>query len=768
MNRVHDDLVTIIDAVEIRSPRDYIVLGERRALRAVNPPDPGSSTPIISVLAEDLYNRLYMRPSSPLQAIVGVLERRDLVAALSAANAGSGTWEPGWTLHSSEGKELTAVKDGLVFSFPEANVRMDGGAIRPGERCRVRVPKERRGLIPGFYMAIGDAEEVCDDPSPLLRFYWHIMPEAAVSLVAAATTLLNESRIPFRIKVPKDPGAFCRADAGVLYIQGRDLTAIMPLISQIHSGVASGLRPNVPLFTKRLADGLGFAEDIALSRSFGQHRCRLVAEALWESFGRDEADRDARIASLATAFLRIGLDPIQPHRGPRWRPEFEPEPLTAASMFLAACASETFAARHSTPAPISPLEAAIRIGRELCRLACWDSDERLCNWVGRSTAEGDPISGMITPTSAALGPDVYVGSAGVSLFLVQLYAAAGEEEFRRTALGGIARSIGQLSLPPAKDSLPPLSYYSGALGIAHTALRISALTGEGDLLAAAESIVGTLAESMSKPHDLDVIGGNAGAIPVLLAMSRTPELKHYGELAIALGEELCRIDLSRSGVRCLRATPEGIALLEGSTRSGLSHGAAGVGLALLELHAATGRARFRDAARRAFDYEDTLFEAHRGNWADLRRPGGSSRYELAWCNGAPGIALARLHASALDPAWSERYLEMARVGIATTLDAIETHLGIPRYDATPCHGLTGLIEIVWVAAQTFGNATYSCRASDAAQALIDRYAMNGDWPSGLYSGGWNPSLMLGIAGIGYTFLRLHDPEHVPSVLWIGI
>ncbi len=28
--------------------------------------------------------------------------------------------------------------------------------------------------------------------------------------------------------------------------------------------------------------------------------------------------------------------------------------------------------------------------------------------------------------------------------------------------------------------------------------------------------------------------------------------------------------------------------------------------------------------------------------------------------------------------------------------------------------------------------------------------------------------MIGTAGIGYTFLRLHDPEHVPSVLWIGM
>jgi lantibiotic modifying enzyme len=51
--------------------------------------------------------------------------------------------------------------------------------------------------------------------------------------------------------------------------------------------------------------------------------------------------------------------------------------------------------------------------------------------------------------------------------------------------------------------------------------------------------------------------------------------------------------------------------------------------------------------------------------------------------------------------------------------------------------------------------------------LIARHAAAGDWPSGTPSGGPNPSLMLGTAGIGYTVLRLHDPNRVPSILWVG-
>jgi lantibiotic modifying enzyme len=34
-------------------------------------------------------------------------------------------------------------------------------------------------------------------------------------------------------------------------------------------------------------------------------------------------------------------------------------------------------------------------------------------------------------------------------------------------------------------------------------------------------------------------------------------------------------------------------------------------------------------------------------------------------------------------------------------------------------------------------------------------------------GGENPGLMLGLAGIGYFFLRLHDQSNVPSIMMVG-
>src|SRR5205823_5921908 len=112
------------------------------------------------------------------------------------------------------------------------------------------------------------------------------------------------------------------------FVRRRDQARLGPFVARIHWAVAQGLRPDVPLFTRRLADGLGFAEDPTGSQSFGQQRCRLVAEALWQSYTRGEVGRETRAAALASAFLRAGLDPLRPHLGPGSRSEADPEPLT--------------------------------------------------------------------------------------------------------------------------------------------------------------------------------------------------------------------------------------------------------------------------------------------------------------------------------------------------------------------------------------------------------------------------------------------------------
>ena len=50
----------------------------------------------------DLYSRLYVRPTPGTPAAYNALAQRDHISALSAANNGIGTWEPGWRVVSIE------------------------------------------------------------------------------------------------------------------------------------------------------------------------------------------------------------------------------------------------------------------------------------------------------------------------------------------------------------------------------------------------------------------------------------------------------------------------------------------------------------------------------------------------------------------------------------------------------------------------------------------------------------------------------------------
>jgi hypothetical protein len=337
MTTLHDDLLTVLDAVRILSPTRFSLRGSiHEAPCAITSngaaPTDVKEAPIVPELSRRLYGQLYTRRTTPDPVpSAGRLAQRDLLAAVSAANHGRGTFEPGWTIRRLEQDGRIAVdKDELTFWVHPKGLRVASGEIRPGVPCWVRIPKEQRYLNPDFYTALGDAEDDSTGDAgvvPLVRYYWHLTPAAAVPLVAAATTLLNASGVPFRLKVLSDPSNYHRADAGVLYIRRSHVERTSDALAGIYTAVASGLRPETPLFTKPLASGLGVAEDPVGEMSFGQHRCRLVGQALWQAFVEGRESRDDRATALAGAFEQAGFDPLRPHLGPGSQTDYDVLPL---------------------------------------------------------------------------------------------------------------------------------------------------------------------------------------------------------------------------------------------------------------------------------------------------------------------------------------------------------------------------------------------------------------------------------------------------------
>lgn len=324
---VHPDLVDLLRAVEVQSPTRFTLNGELRdltRLKLLSPSGEGRARPqepLLQALESDLYNRFYCRPRTGKAPTAGdPAALREFIGALSRANCGNGTWEPGWVVAAVEPDGRIAVtKDRVAFWARPAQVRCPGASVAgapvagtpaAGAPCEVRLAKEIRHLFPAFYMALGDT---LPDGAPLLRLYWNLTPTAATRYMRLATARLNGAGIPFRTKVLSNPQQYLRADAGVLYVRRTDFGRLRPIVAQLYGDLRASLLDGVPRFTKALAPGLGLAEDPGGGRSFGQSRCRIAAEALQRCQAGGVREPEARLRLLAEVFRQRGVDPLRPY-----------------------------------------------------------------------------------------------------------------------------------------------------------------------------------------------------------------------------------------------------------------------------------------------------------------------------------------------------------------------------------------------------------------------------------------------------------------------
>jgi lantibiotic modifying enzyme len=405
------------------------------------------------------------------------------------------------------------------------------------------------------------------------------------------------------------------------------------------------------------------------------------------------------------------------------------------------------------------LDTAASIGARLCRDALWDGDR--CNWLGDSM-EFHAAEWKVGHRS--FGPELYSGTTGIALFLATLNRYRPDPLFADTARGAIRQALSRA------DDLPPQirhALYSGWLGMAVALFDCAALLDDASLRAEALRLVDAHRGAELDPMSLDIIGGAAGAIVALNALDRRlgdghylGEARRYGDHIVAQAK---KHEKSWSWTTMLPMGPG-----EQKDLTGYSHGAAGVALALLELYARTNDARYLEAAMQGFAYEREHFSEAQQNWPDFRSFGAPAPqqpgYSTAWCHGAPGIGLSRLRAYALTR--DDVFRREAEAAIAGTYRPLTMP---PQNDNwSLCHGLGGNAELFLLAADVFGEDRYRAPADAIGMRGIEAVQLQRNpWPCGVVSGGETPGLLLGLAGIGYFYLRLFDAKRVPSMLLIA-
>ncbi|MFB7665885.1 type 2 lanthipeptide synthetase LanM family protein [Kitasatospora sp. NPDC056138] len=377
----------------------------------------------------------------------------------------------------------------------------------------------------------------------------------------------------------------------------------------------------------------------------------------------------------------------------------------------------------TVPDPDRLLAAACGIADRI--LARAHGDHHRVNWL---TLE--PIAEQrwaLMPQGAGLAG----GYCGTALFLAQLAALTGTEryaEVARRALGPLPGLLAVLSEQPRHLAAVGAGGFTGLAGIAYALARLAPLLGDPELLDwTATAVHLTAAAPGGAEPDAQQLSGDAGCLAAMLAVHRATGQEEA--LAIALG--------------CAERLAAGPADSDGTDSAAASSAedSAHRGWALRRFAAVTGRTEFSRPALRHLE-------------AGLARhlDGGPAAPDLGWCGGLAGAALAVADSGvpAERPAFA-RFL-------AGTVELLGTHG--PLADHSLLHGEAGVLELLLA---TSPNGTVAGLAATRAGMLLsalDRFGPRCGTPEGVPT----PGLLTGLAGIGYTLLRLGLPSRTPSVL----
>ncbi|MEM9454153.1 MAG: lanthionine synthetase LanC family protein [Myxococcota bacterium] len=726
----------------------------QRVIRASDPvvmiPDSWKqSPPLVHRITYLVYERAYAsrfssEPTPPPAMLA------DLVGPLLAASEHPVRWSLGWKAVSSNQQGKVVVQRGEQVR----EVSPHEVVVVPGATGEVHVPAEVNSLAiqPGFWHVFGDANRGRSVDGLCFRLYFNTRAERAPALINALATALNRAKLPFTLKTQTSSAGYRRRDSTVLFVSIALRDLILAAVAPVIEAHRDALDDDVPLFSRKIAPGVGVAEDPGRNESFGMNRSYLVAVGIWNAFAAGVQDVKGRLDSIRTVLREAGLDPIAPvnEAGSSYRYDLPPARELVRPVARGRVTDDL-------------VQGAYELGLQVAVGALWDDDR--CTWL-RDTME--PVNETFVPVTRAAGPDLYSGTTGVALFMACLHEQIAEPVFEKTARGAIRYALARLEQNP---QILNQGFYSGRTGLAWALTHVGRRLRDPSMRTQAEQVLREIIDA--EPDDAtDILNGAAGTIQGLLALaSEFPELDLEGA-AVRRADWLIEQAVPMGNALAWKTIDEN---LTSAPLCGLSHGTAGIALALAEVFARTKIDKYRAAALRGFAYERMHFDAHQANWPDLRNLSGqpppqaaaspgsapSPTYMNAWCHGAAGGALARLRAMRLldDPTL------MAEARSAANTAASGLVRGDP--DMTYCHGKTGLCEVLVAAAE----ALFEPWRRDIAIAFMRRAVAihthtDQPWGCGVPNGGVTPDLMLGLSGIGLHLLRLDDASSAPNALVI--
>ena len=404
---------------------------------------------------------------------------------------------------------------------------------------------------------------------------------------------------------------------------------------------------------------------------------------------------------------------------------------------------------------------AKEIGEELARTAISGNSAEDIGWIITNVTGVEETNWSVEPS----GIDLYNGTPGILLFMAALYKITREEkylEITKRGMNGIIKTLEKcLSIKNEMEKETVIGAYTGETSNLFPLIVIGDIIGE-DYTELCSKILSNTINVVDKDENFDVVAGAAGCIlQTYNVVGRKGLEKKSIELISKCADYLIVKATKKDDMMMWKPQIASNAL------AGYSHGAAGIALALIKAGEILGKIEYFIAAEKALNYERSLYVEKEKNWADIRALGGVTNYSqgiipATWCHGAPGILMSRI--IMLEYIKEEKAIKKIKKEIEVSLETT-IFKGFGKSHCL-CHGDLGNIDILLQASnysdkEKINNVVYSYLDANISKFKLGRYKC------GLPGQNNTPSLMIGLAGIGYEFLKIYDSS-LPSVLSLSV
>jgi type 2 lantibiotic biosynthesis protein LanM len=357
------------------------------------------------------------------------------------------------------------------------------------------------------------------------------------------------------------------------------------------------------------------------------------------------------------------------------------------------------------------------------------------------TGEHDTTGAYSIVTS---GADLYEGNSGIALFLAYLGQEAENPVFTDAARGLINDVLHVLH--SRNRPWNNLSGFIGAPSLVYVLTHLGSIWKDQSLIDEAQKLVKTVLKVTPDEKSLDVLLGPAGCLLAVLPLAQS----HRGD-ALKLAKQCASYltTLTDDGEKRWKKI---------EIKRGFSHGLSGVAFAFQELARLTKDQGYALEAREMLAIEREFLKD--GRWTDIHNYKG--RPQVSWCHGATGIALGRLgmYQSLKDS--SDR--NQIQSDIHEALEEVSKHFYMESQCL--CHGSLGNLEPLLVAKKFNEFEKWTKDLNDRVETVKSDVVSRG-WRSMLPNQTLSIDLFTGLSGLGFGFLRLHNPQAVPSVMLLA-